>query len=321
MNTVAVISTMHEAGYKLLESRPDLLTVRRVTDVSPEGILQGVTGVEAILVRTQLLPKDVLEKAPNLKVVARHGIGTDNIDVAYLSSRRIPVAIATDSNVTSVAEHSLMFLLALAKAFPAADAAARAGDFGWREGRHPTDVEGKSILIMGFGRIGQRLGAYCQALGMKVLAYDPYVEKSPLAGVDMVKDFREVLPQVDFVSLHMPFMPETRNLIGAAELKAMKPNAYLINAARGGIVDEDALNAALDAGEIAGAALDVFAVEPPDTSHPLFANKKVLLTPHSAAATEGAFMRMATQAAQNIIDCLEGKLQPRVIVNRKALGM
>jgi D-3-phosphoglycerate dehydrogenase len=312
---------MHDAGYKLLESRSDLLTVRRVTDVSPAGIAKGVTGVDAILVRTQLLPGEVLALAPGLKVVARHGIGTDNVDVAYLSSRKIPMAIAADSNVTSVAEHSLMFLLALAKALPEADAAARAGNFNWREGRHPTDVEGASILIMGFGRIGRRLGAYCQALGMKVFAYDPYLPEDPLPGAARVKDFHAALPEMDFVSLHMPFLPETKNLIGAKEFKAMKPTAHLINAARGGIVDEDTLNDALNGGEIAGAALDVYAIEPPDISHPLFAHRKALLSPHSASATEGAFMRMATQSAQNIIDCLEGKLQPRLIANRRELGL
>jgi D-3-phosphoglycerate dehydrogenase len=312
---------MHEAGYQLLESRSDLLTVRRVTDVSPEGIAKGVTGVDAILVRTQLLPREVLALAPDLKVVARHGIGTDNVDVAYLSSRKIPMAIAADSNVTSVAEHSLMFLLALAKALPAAEAAARAGDFNWREGRHPMDVEGASILIMGYGRIGGRLGAYCRALGMKVFVYDPYLPVDPLPGAERVQDFRAALPGMDFVSLHLPATPETKNLIGAKEFKVMKPSAHLINAARGGIVDEDALNDALNSGEIAGAGLDVYAVEPPDIAHPLFANRKALLSPHSAAATEGAFMRMATQAAQNIIDCLEGKLQARLIINRKELGL
>jgi D-3-phosphoglycerate dehydrogenase len=179
------------------------------------------------------------------------------------------------------------------------------------------DVEGASILIMGFGRIGRRLGAYCQTLGMKIFAYDPYLPEDPLPGVARVKDFHATLSDMDFVSLHMPFLPETKNLIGAKEFKAMKPTAYLINVARGGIVDEDSLNG----GEIAGAGLDVYAIEPLDTSHPLFANKRVLLSPHSAAATEGAFIRMTTHAAQNIIDCLEGKLQPRLIVNRRELGL
>jgi D-3-phosphoglycerate dehydrogenase len=281
-----------------------------------------VTGADAILVRTQLLPKECLALAPALRIVSRSGVGTDNVDVAYLTSRKIPMAISIDANVISVAEHTLMLMLGLAKQLFAADEATRSGNFGpLRERRIPTDLAGKTVLIAGFGRIGRRLGELCLAFGMKVIVYDPYLASSPISGIAMAGDLKKTLPECDFISLHLPLTPETKNLIGAAELVSMKKTAFLVNAARGGIVDEDALNDALDKGEIAGAGLDVFEREPPETAHPLMRNKKAYFTPHSAAFTEEAFARMGAQAAQNILDCLEGKLQPRVVVNARDIGM
>ena len=243
------------------------------------------------------------------------------MDVAYLSSRKIPMAIAIDSNVGSVAEHTLMMLLALAKDAMAGDRATRSGDFAWRDRRTASDVAGKSALIMGFGRIGQRVGALCRALGLRVAAFDPYMERSPVEGVEMVKDFRAILPEIDFLCLHLPSTPETRDLIGAGELALLKRGAFVLNCARGGIVDEDVLCDALESGHLGGAGLDVFAKEPPDTAHRLFRQEKVLLSPHNAALTEECAIRMATQAVQNVLDCLDGKLQPRVVMNRREIGM
>ncbi|MDR3220813.1 MAG: hydroxyacid dehydrogenase [Candidatus Accumulibacter sp.] len=322
MYTVVITAPVHPDALLLLGRRSDLVTVRQLTDLGPEGISRGVTGADAILVRTQLLPREVLELAPDLRIVSRSGVGTDNVDVAHLTVRKIPMAISIDANVISVAEHALMLMLGLSKQLLAADEATRNGNFGpWRERRIPTDLAGKTVLIAGFGRIGRRLGELCVAIGMKVIAYDPFLSSSPVSGVSLVGDLKKTLPECDFVSLHLPLDPETRNLIGAAEFAGMKNTAFLINAARGGIVDEDALDEALNKGEIAGAGLDVFAHEPPDGKHPLMQNKKVYLTPHSAAFSEEAFARMGIQAAQNILDCLEGKLQARVVVNGKDIGM
>ena len=187
--------------------------------------------------------------------------------------------------------------------------------------RTASDVAGKSALIMGFGRIGQRVGALCRALGLRVAAFDPYMERSPVEGVEMVKDFRAILPETDFLCLHLPSTPETRDLIGAGELALLKRGAFVLNCARGGIVDEDVLCDALESGHLGGAGLDVFAKEPPDTAHRLFRQEKVLLSPHNAALTEECAIRMATQAVQNVLDCLDGKLQPRVVMNRREIGM
>ena len=322
MYTVVITAPVHPDAISLLNSRPDLVSVRQLTDLGPEGIARGVTGADAILVRTQLLPRETLALAPGLRIVSRSGVGTDNVDVAHLTSRNIPMAISIDANVISVAEHALMLMLSLSKQLIAADEATRDGSFGpWRERRIPTDLAGKTVLIAGFGRIGRRLGELCLALGMKVLAYDPYLSRSPISGVAMVSDLKKTLLECDVISLHLPLTQETKSLIGAVELASMKKTAFLINAARGGIVDEDALNDALNEGEIAGAGLDVFEREPPDIAHPLMRNRRVYLTPHSASFTEESFARMGVQAAQNILDCLEGKLQPRVVINAKDIGM
>ena len=232
MFKVVCVGAFHRKGIKLLESRPDLVTYEVLTDLSPENVARGVAGADAVVVRTTPLPRETLERADRLRIVSRHGVGTDNVDVAYLSSRKIPMAIAIDSNVGSVAEHTLMMLLALAKDAMAGDRATRSGDFAWRDRRTASDVAGKSALIMGFGRIGQRVGALCRALGLRVAAFDPYMERSPVEGVEMVKDFRAILPETDFLCLHLPSTPETRDLIGAGELALLKRGAFVLNCAR-----------------------------------------------------------------------------------------
>lgn len=317
---VAVVGPIHEEGMKLFRERQDI-EVDIVQDLSTEGIKKAIADVDGITIRTQLLPKDILEAAPKLKVVSRHGVGFDNIDVGYLSSRKIPMALTVDANYTAVAEQTLMMMLNLAKDAAASDRAVREGEFDYRNKGTLTDLLGKHVLILGFGRIGQRVAALCLAFDMRVTAYDPYVAESPVPGVDMVKDFKSLLPSVDFLSLHLPSMPETVGMIGAAELKSMKNTAFIVNCARGGIVNEDALAEALSKGDIRGAGLDVFLAEPNDPGHPLFKQKRCIFSPHNAALTAECAIRMAKQCAQNVIDCLDGKLQARAVINRKEIGM
>ena len=321
MYNVVCVGAFHQKGLELLASRPELFTFNVLTDLSAASIARGVTNADAIIVRTSPLPAETLALAPKLQIVSRHGVGTDNIDVAYLSARKIPVAIAIDSNVGSVAEHTLMMLLALAKDAIAGDKATRAGAFAWRDQRTASDIAGKTVLVLGFGRIGQRVAGLCRAFGMRVLAFDPYVKASPIPDVEMVRDFREHLPETDFLCLHLPSTPETVGMVGAAELAQLKRGAFVINCARGGIIDEDVLCDALESGQLGGAGLDVFAKEPPVVTDRLFKQKNVLLSPHNAALTEECAIRMATQAVQNVIDCLEGRLQPRVVINRREIGL
>ena len=320
MYKVAVVGPIHEEGMKLLRERSDIeATV--VQDLSPAGIAKGITGIDAITIRTQLLPKEVLALAPNLRIVSRHGVGYDNVDIPYLSSRKIPMAIAADANYTAVAEHTLMMMLVLAKDAIAGNEAVIKGDFQWRGTGTLTDVMDKHVLIMGFGRIGQRVAALCLAFGMTVSAYDPFVAASPVPGVEMIKDWKAALPSIDFLSMHLPSMPETVGMIGEKELAAMKNSAFVVNAARGGIINEDALAKALSEGSIRGAGLDVFLHEPHDPNHPLFKQKRCIFSPHNAALTAECTIRMAKQCVQNVLDCLDGKLQARVVVNRKEIGM
>ncbi|SBW12861.1 putative d-3-phosphoglycerate dehydrogenase [uncultured Alphaproteobacteria bacterium] len=320
MYKVAVVGPIHEEGMKLFRSRSDV-EAHVLEDLSPAGIARGVTGVDAINIRTQSLPREVLALAPGLRIVSRHGVGFDNVDVAYLSSRKIPMAIAADANYTAVAEEAVTMMLCLLKNVAEADAAVRAGDFAWRNTGVLSDLMDRHVLVLGFGRIGQRVATLCQAFGAKVSAYDPYVTASPVPGVEMTADYKALLPKIDILTLHLPSLPETVGMIGAAELATMKPTALVVNTARGGIVDEDALAAALRDGVIGGAGLDVFLKEPHDHTHPLFAQKHCVFSPHAAALTRECAVRMAVQSARNILDCLDGKLDPRVVVNRKAIGL
>ena len=320
MFKVAVVGPIHEEGMQLFHERSDI-EVTVLQDLSPEGIAKGVTGVDAITIRTQLLPKEALALAPGLRIVSRHGVGFDNVDIPYLSSRKIPMAITVDANYTAVAEHTLMMMLVLAKDALQGNATVLEGNFAWRNKGTLTDILGKHILIMGFGRIGQRLAVLCQAFGMTVSAYDPFVTASPVPDVEMVKDWKTMLPKIDFLSMHMPSTPETVGMISDAELGVMKNTAFVVNCARGGLIDEDALARALDKGVIRGAGLDVFTEEPHDHTHPLFRQKRCIFSPHNAALTTECAIRMARQCAQNVLDCLDGKLQARTVVNRKDIGL
>jgi D-3-phosphoglycerate dehydrogenase len=320
MFKVAVVGPIHEEGMELFRERADI-EVAVVQDLSPEGIAKAVADVDAITIRTQSLPREILEKVPRLRIVSRHGVGYDNVDTAYLSSRKIPMAITVDANYTAVAEHVLMMMLWLAKDALEGHEAVLEGDFAWRNKGTLSELLGKHVLIMGFGRIGQRVAVLCQSFGMKVSAYDPFITECLIPGVDLVKDWKGALPAIDFLSLHLPATPETVGMIGAAELTSMKNTAFVVNCARGGLIDEAVLAKALSEGSIRGAGLDVFKEEPHDPTHPLFAQKRCIFSPHNAALTLECAIRMARQCAQNVLDCLDGKLQARVVVNRKEIDM
>ena len=320
MLKIVVVGSIHEEGMQLLRARSDF-AVDVLSDLSPAGIAKGVAGAHGISIRTQKLTKEILALAPDLRIVSRHGVGFDNVDVAYLSSRKIPMALAVDSNFTAVAEHTLMMMLCLVKDAFACDEAVRAGDFDYRQKGTMSDLMKKHVLIMGLGRIGRRVADLCLAFDMRVSAYDPYVQQSPAPGIEMVADFRSALSSLDFLSLHMPATTDSVGMIGAKELAMLQPHVFIVNCARGGIIDETLLAQALSSGAIRGVGMDVFAQEPHDHTHPLFQQKRCLFTPHNAALSVECSIRMAKQAAQNIIDCMEGVLQARVVANRQELGL
>ena len=320
MAKVLVVQPFHEDGMKLLEARGDVTV--EIVDGGLEELAEKIVDADGVTMRTSALPAAVIERAERLKVVSRHGVGYDNIDVAALSRRGIPLAIAADANATAVAEHTLFFMLALAKQGLRHDRATREGQWAVRNGLHAVDLLGRRVLVMGFGRIGREVAKRCAAFGMQVMVYDPYVQANVIEAAGdyrSVPDFQAVLPEADVLSVHMPLGAESRGLIGSAELAALPGHAFVINAARGGIVDETALHDALTAGAIAGAALDVFEEEPPPENHPLFALDNVILSPHSAGLSKEAAIRMAVSTARNVLAGIDGTLDPSIVVNREVL--
>jgi D-3-phosphoglycerate dehydrogenase len=317
---VICIQPLHPEGMKILNSRDDLEVIIPESP-DPATWANFLPGAEAICVRLSKIPRAMMEAAPNLKIISRHGVGLDNIDVAAATERGVMVATVGTANSPSVVEHTIAMMLALAKRLPDLDRAVREGDY--QRGRtklESMDVAGRTVLIIGLGRIGSRLATALNALGLKCLGVDPAYTAAQIEamGCEPVADFRTALPRADFVTVHCPLQEDTRGMIGAAELAQMKPSAYVINCARGGIVDEAALVEALNGGRIKGAGLDVQVSEPPAPDDPLLACDRLILTPHSAAATPETMMRSSMTVAQNVLDYFDGKV-PASLVNPEVL--
>ena len=292
-------------------------------DVGPDfalGTLESRIGAyEAVLVRNFPFPRSVIEKGSELRVIARHGIGLDNIDVGAATEHGIQVVYAPESNASSVAEHTLGFLVAVARNFGRFDRETRSGNFGIRHMLPGSDLGGKTLGLVGLGRVGTRVARKAtHGLDMKVIALDPFVEPdNKPAEVELVADLGTLLERADFVSIHVPLTPKTRHIISSAEFTRMKRTAYLLNTARGELVDEGALVRALQDGLIAGAAIDVFEKEPPGADDPLFAAPNLLVTPHSATLTRECMDRMGMHATLGIHEVLSSQ-PPTWPVNRIA---
>lgn len=311
---VVISEPIHEAGERLLSERCRVVVA---PDATSSALLPLVAEASALLVRLAVISAELLAAAPYLRVIARHGVGVDNIDVAAATRRGIPVVYTPEANAISVAEHVLALMTALAKRIVEYDAATRRGAFAVRDSLRAVDLEGKVLGVVGMGRIGTAVSRKAKAaFSMRVLGYDPLLGPAELRsrGAEPVDDLLCLLREADVVTLHVPLTAQTRRLIGERELNAMKPTAMLINAARGAVVDEEALTRSLHQGRLAGAALDVFEQEPPDLRHPLFSAPNLVVTPHSAALTAECAARMAVQAAQGILDVLAGR-RPAAVVN------
>lgn len=320
MKKVVVTEELHEHGRALLTARNDLQVVYAEGDKSL--VLAEIPDAHAILVRTLMLTAEDLSAAPMLEVISRHGVGCDNIDVAHCSDRSIPVAIATDSNTVSVVEHVLMMMLVLNKRAIQYDAITRSGRFSERSQHFTSELHGKHVLIVGFGRIGKRLAPVCKAFGMRVTVADIALDHKYAAdiGVETVDDFRTLLPTTDYLTVHVPLDDSTHGLVGASEFAALPSHAIVINCARGGVVDEQALAHAIHGKEIAATGLDVFSVEPPAPDNPLLTLPHSVLTPHNAAGTAESLSRMASYSAQNILDTFDGVLTRERTINPEVLG-
>jgi D-3-phosphoglycerate dehydrogenase / 2-oxoglutarate reductase len=313
---VLCIQPIHEVGMAILRSRPDIELIVPESQ-EPSAWMPLLCDVEAIVVRLSQITAEVIAAAPKLQLVSRHGVGVDNIDVAAATKAGVIVATVGLANAPSVAEQTLMMILALAKRTQDFDRAVRTGEYTRKFKLEAIDIAGKSILIVGLGRIGSRVAAITRAVGMVPLGLDPAfsAEQIRALGCEPVMDLHTALPRVDFLTVHVPLEPATRGMIGVKELARMKPSAYVINCARGGIVDEAALLDALNSGRLKGAGLDVQATEPPAMSDPLLACERILLAPHSAATTVEGMQRMATNVAQNVLDQFDGRLPESHIFN------
>jgi D-3-phosphoglycerate dehydrogenase / 2-oxoglutarate reductase len=308
-----------KADEQVLRMLQKVAEVVQVQEGSLDDLKAKLQGADAALVGTWMkFNAELMDICPSLKVISRTGAGVDNVDVAAATQRRILVLNTPTANSVSVAEQVVMFLLALSKQLAFLDASIRQGNFKARRLNLPVDVEGKTLGLIGCGNIGRLVAEKCRdAFRMRTIGYDPFLKAAP-RGIELFPAIPEILKQADYVSLHVPYSPETKNLIDRKELAAMKPSAFLLNTSRGGIVNEAALAEALNVGTIAGAGLDVFEHEPPEAGSPLLSCKNLLMTPHSAALTKECVVRVALCAAQGIVDYLGGR-RPEFVYNKAVL--
>jgi D-3-phosphoglycerate dehydrogenase len=302
---VLICDPIAKEGVDLLQEAG--LVVEERLGLSPQELAQVVPPYVALIVRSQTrVTREAIEAGTNLQVIGRAGTGVDNIDVEAATERGIIVVNAPTGNIVSAAEHTIALMLALARKIPQADASLRQGR--WERGRFMgVEMRGKTLGIIGLGQVGSEVARRARGLEMRVIAHDPYIsaERARILGVELVS-LEELLHRADFITIHTPLTDSTKGLIGEEELRMMKPTARLINTARGGIVDEEALVRALKEGWIAGAALDVFSQEPL-TQHPLFGLDNVVLTPHLGASTAEAQERVAVDVAEQVLAVLRGQ--------------
>jgi len=286
------IAAMREAG----------LEVEEKTKLSPEELKAEIRAYDAIVVRSATkLRAEIIDAAESLKLIVRAGVGLDNVDVDHAKKRGIEVRNTPAASSNSVAELALGHVLSLARHIGRGTASVKTGKWEKKQLKG-IEIEGKTLGIVGIGRIGQSLAKKAAALGMRVIAYDAYLTESPIPDVALLVGMDRLLAESDFVSLHIPFDPSVGPTIGGAEFAKMKDGVRIVNCARGGVVDEAALVAAVESGKVAGVALDVFETEPPPSDHPLLSLEPVSFTPHVGASTVEAQSRVGREAAQIVVD-------------------
>jgi len=322
---IVMTESMSQLGRALLKERDDIEVVEFPNMISAgdfEAMLKAQAPVHGVALGGTGFGEAELEASRDMKVVTRIGVGYDAVDVPALSRRKVPLMVAGTANSPSVAEQAVFMMLTLAKRAVEMHAIVKDGKWGARLGMLPYDLFGKTVLIVGFGRIGTRTAKRCLAMEMNVLVYDPHKPAAEIkaAGCEPVTDLDAALPRADFVSIHCPKTPETVGMFNAARLRRMKAVAYLINTARGGIVDEPALYDALASGRLARAGLDVFAQDPPPSGHSLFELPNVIMAPHMAGVTREAVDRMSVQTARNLLSALDGDPIRQNVVNQDVLA-
>lgn len=314
MTHILIAGKLHPSGLDLLNAAKDV-TYDYVEDITEESYRPLIHKADALVIRTQPLSAATLAQANRLKLVSRHGVGFDAVDLEALNARGIPLSIVGDVNSVSVAEHSMMLLMAAAKRAVLAHKSLTENNWGWRTRLEAVELHGKKLLIVGYGRIGRHLARMASTFGMEIRASDPFLEKHgwPPDAVAKPIDLLAGLAWADMVSINAP--KSDRPLLGSEEFAQLKPGAIVVNTARGGVVDESALIAALKSGQVAAAGVDVFEDEPPPKTNELFRLDQVILSPHVAGLTVEAAERTAVSSVQNALDFFNGSLDRKLIVN------
>jgi D-3-phosphoglycerate dehydrogenase / 2-oxoglutarate reductase len=322
---VAFINTLGKAGRALLDQRPDIKQITFSPNITAEefrALLAANPAIHAVVLGVQAISVPELAVAPALEVVARVGVGYDMIDLDALAPRCIPLMIAGTANSPSVAEQAFHMMFQLIKRSNDQDRLVREGRWLDRMSTLPGDIFGKTMLVVGCGRIGSRVVKRAVAMEMDVHVFDPYLEASNIEalGASVVTHLDDALPMIDVLSIHCPRTPESMGMIDARRLALMKPTAILINTARGGLVDEDALYTALKSKKLAGAGLDVLLREPPPKDHPLFQLPNVVFQAHMAGVTAESVERMAAAAIENVLSVFDKRIIEANVVNKSVLA-
>ncbi|HEY0419321.1 MAG TPA: hydroxyacid dehydrogenase [Acetobacteraceae bacterium] len=326
MYKVVLCRALHPTAMEMLAARPDIEVKVLTKDFRgpplQKELAENIADADGIMVGLERVGADLLELSPKLRVVSRFGVGFDTLDIPACTRKGVTVGVVNGANDLSVAEHAMMLMLAIARRTLEMDASVRAGTWMVQEGRRMHELSERTVLVVGYGRIGTRVAKLCAAFGMKVMVHDPAFPTPRIAadGHIPAPDLMAAVPEADVVTLHCPLYEATRGMVNAGFLQRMKPSAWLINTARGGIVDEPALAAALADGTIEAAGLDVLVQEPPNPENPLFKLRNVVLAPHNAAAPLECYAKMSRRAALNLIEYFDGRLDPGYVVNPEVLG-
>ncbi len=324
MNKILVVEHIHPAGEAMLSQKAELVFPE---PQNLEGILAAIGDCNGLVVRNTKITRRIMEAAPRLKVIGRHGVGYDTVDIEAATALKIPVVYTPAANTESVAEIAVGFIICLCRKIVQAHGAMQSEELlsdtvtlpvrTRQRGLVNMDLWGKTLGVIGVGRIGSSVSRkMTAAFNLRVLGYDPYVDAETIAacGARKMNRLEEMLPLCDFVTIHCSGGAQTRHIMNAGTVALMKPGAYLINTARGTVVDEAALVEALRSGRIAGAAIDVYDPEPPRPGNPLLHMENVIVTPHFCAMTEESLYNMATMVAQGVLDVLAGR-RPQYLVN------
>ena len=318
---VAVLGKVDQKGLSFLKENE--FKVIEIENFEIQNLREQLEDVDGILLRTTRLDKEILQHCDNLKIISRHGVGYDNVDLDFLNENKIALGITSTSNAVSVAEHVLSFFIYLTKNLSLSDSLVKEGNFEKRS-KLPNFFElyKKKVLIIGFGRIGKEVAKRCLGFDMEVYVYDPFLDNEIIIRNQCIPiEKNQGLAIADFITIHLPLNGDTKNFISQTELNVMKKNSILVNTSRGGIINENDLCIALESKKIQGAGMDVFASEPPESNHPFFKLDNILLTPHNAALTLECRERMSLEASQNIVFFLKNMSELNVenLVNKKFL--